>query len=119
MKLATRPISFLLVLKHQLRLFRPGRLSHAAYIGLLMLLLNVPIGWGGAAICAAIGAKTEQPIWGAISLGVYILSWGMLLLGTYLAGKDTVAIFKQSFPRSYRAWKSSRTKAPLKQDPNP
>ena len=97
--------SFCLVLRHALRGFHFQRLPLHACIGLILVAVNVPFGWGGAAICAYFGIRSHSPAWGIASAVIYALSWGMLLLGIVLAGKDTVRTFQQHLPRAWKAWR--------------
>lgn len=65
-------------------------------IGVFFLLVNVPFGYGGGALAAAIAAKSGHPKLGAaLGIGIYLLSWGMLGLGIVMAGPEGVALVKQ------------------------
>lgn len=105
MRLPQNKIGLGLALKHAARMLRPRNCSTAGFIGVLLLLTNVPFGYGGAAICAAIGVRTKAPVWGAAGVGVYILSWGMLILGVFLAGKETAQKIKKRLPQILSARK--------------
>jgi hypothetical protein len=55
-------------------------------IGVFLLVVNMPLGYGGGALLAAIGVKMGQPIFGLeLGVGLYILSWIILGLGIWLA----------------------------------
>jgi hypothetical protein len=101
--------SFCLVLRHALRGFHFRRLPLRAAIGLILVAINVPVGWGGAAVCAYFSIRaasaSERAAWGTASAVVYGLSWGMLFLGIVLAGKETVRNFQQHLPRAWKAWR--------------
>ena len=64
-------------------------------IGVFLLIVNTPIGYGGSALAAAIGLKTRHPALGAgVAFGIYILSWNMLGLGIWMAGPEGMKIVK-------------------------
>jgi hypothetical protein len=64
-------------------------------IGVFLLIVNMPIGYGGSALAAAIGLKTRHHALGAgIALGIYILSWTMLGLGIWMAGPEGLKLVK-------------------------
>jgi len=64
-------------------------------IGVFLLIVNTPIGYGGSALAAAIGLKTRHPALGAgVALGIYILSWNMLGLGIWMAGPEGLKLVK-------------------------
>ncbi len=89
--------------QHCLRAFRG--LSPLAFAGLLMVALNVPVGWGGAAFCAFMGARSGSRVWYAAAGAVYVLSWAMLGLGLVLAGPPVVARFRKRCRSAWRAWR--------------
>ena len=98
--------SFWRVPQHCLRAFRG--LSPRAFAGLLMVALNVPVGWGGAAFCALMGAGGKSRIWYVASVAIYALSWGMLGLGLLLAGPPVVTRFRKRSRSAWRAWRRRR-----------
>jgi hypothetical protein len=64
-------------------------------VGLFFLIINVPIGYGGGALVAAIGVKMGQPALGAgLGVGIYIISWIMLGMGILMAGPEGVQLAK-------------------------
>ncbi len=56
--------------------------------GIILIVLNVPFGWGGAFLCGYLGQKTKKKYFYVLSVFIYILSWGMLAAGIYLCGKQ-------------------------------
>jgi hypothetical protein len=65
-------------------------------IGLFLLAVNLPFGYGGCALSVLIGLKMHRPVLGAeIGLGIYIISWLMLGLGTLMAGPEGVRLVKE------------------------
>lgn len=107
---------FCLVLRHALRGFHFRRLPLRVAIGLVLVAINVPVGWGGAAVCAYFSLRAAstggRAAWGTASAIVYGLSWGMLFLGIVLAGKDTVRNFQQHLPRAWKAWRRAAKRQP-------
>ena len=57
-------------------------------IGIILIAINVPVGWLGAALFGYYGQKTGRKIFYFLSVITYALSWGILALGVYLCGKD-------------------------------
>ena len=64
-------------------------------IGVFFLVVNMPFGYGGGALAAAIGVKMGRPALGAgLGVGIYILSWIMLGMGILMAGPEGVQLVK-------------------------
>lgn len=55
-------------------------------LGLILLVANAPVGYGGLAVCSFLAFKTESTYWLKIGLGAYVLSWVMFGAGIILAG---------------------------------
>jgi len=71
---------------------RPPRSGFRFKLGLVLIVANWPVGYGGAALALAWGRATGQDKRGVmIATGVYILSWVMLGAGLLLAGKEGLA----------------------------
>ena len=51
-----------------------------------MLLTNYLFGWGGILFFTYLARKTGKKIYYVLGSAIYIVSWGMLLAGVYLAG---------------------------------
>lgn len=96
--------------RHLLKFFHWRRIGWRPFIGVILLAVNVPFGYGGAALCAmmAAGHPDRQRLWLAAAGGVYALSWLMLLAGTCLAGPAVVRAFRQRVPRAWRACRRKR-----------
>lgn len=62
-------------------------MSIEVIIGIILILINVPFGWGGALICGYYGQKTGKKIFYVFSVLIYALSWVMLSVGVFLCGK--------------------------------
>jgi hypothetical protein len=72
-------------------------------IGVFLLVVNVPFGYGGGALVAAIGVKMGQPALGAgMGVGIYIISWMMLGLGILMAGPEGVQLVKDLRKKWFR-----------------
>jgi uncharacterized membrane protein (DUF485 family) len=92
---------------------RPKR-SLRFKIGVFFLVVNMPFGFGGGFLAAAIGVKKGQPKFGLVlGVGIYILSWIMLGLGIWMAGPEGVQLAKDLCKKWFGVKKeSSRPVAP-------
>lgn len=71
------------------------KLSLRFKIGVFFLAVNVPFGIGGGLLATAVGVKMGKPALGAgLGIGIYIVSWGMLGLGVWMAGPEGVELVK-------------------------
>lgn len=57
-------------------------------IGIILIAINVPVGWLGAALFGYYGQKTGKRIFYYLAALVYALSWAILVLGVYLCGRE-------------------------------
>jgi hypothetical protein len=57
-------------------------------VGLILLVINQPFGWGAMVVCAVVAARTNKTIFYLIGLGAYAFSWALLGLGLVLAGPE-------------------------------
>ena len=73
-------------------------------IGLVLLVANVPLGYGGIAAGVALAAATKNRIWLTVGFGLYALSWGMLGLGILLAGREGIEYLREK----RRRWRMAR-----------
>ena len=94
---------FFRVIQHSLRSFRG--LSPMAFTGLVLLEINVPFGWGGAAICEAMAVRSGDHRWAVAGVAVYALSWGMVGLGLLMAGRQVQGNLKRRWRSAWRAWR--------------
>ncbi len=62
-------------------------MSVETIIGIILIVTNVPVGWGGALLFGYYGKKTGKKFFYVLSGIIYLLSWGMLSLGVFLCGK--------------------------------
>ena len=69
------------------------------WIGIILLVINQPLGWGVMLICNAGAVKNQSAILSFIGIGAYILRWGMLLLGLLLAGPEGVKYSHKLFKK--------------------
>ena len=105
----SRPPTFCGLLRHVLRkLLQARHYGLWALVGLVLVALNVPFGWGGALVCIFMGARLGQPAWYHLAALCYLLSWLMLAAGIALAGPRTVRTFRAEIPRAWRAWRRCR-----------
>lgn len=65
-------------------------------IGIFLLIINTPFGYGAGALAAYIFAHAGRlELGAAVGLGIYIFSWLMLGLGVWLAGPEGVQLVKE------------------------
>ncbi len=77
--------------------------------GLILLILNFPVGYGGLAVTGAIAASTEKPFWLLVGLGCYILSWIMLGAGIFLAGTEGIKTTKNIWLKIFKKSKNGES----------
>lgn len=70
-------------------------------IGITLILINVPFGWGGALICGYYGQKTGKKFFYVLSILVYALSWVMLSVGVLLCGKSYAKYIIENYVARY------------------
>ena len=70
-------------------------------IGIILILINVPFGWGGALLCGYYGQKTGKKFFYVLSVVVYILSWVMLSVGVLLCGKPYAEYIIENYVAKY------------------
>ena len=72
------------------------RRRHWFKVGVLLLVLNVPFGYGGVAACTAFALARKQSCWCWLLLGggMYGLSWLMLGVGLLLTGAEGIDYIK-------------------------
>ena len=64
--------------------------------GVCLIILNMPMGLGGAAFAGAMAVRTgHKAFWAGIGVTIYALSWVMLGLGLILSGKQGVQYAKE------------------------
>ncbi len=61
-------------------------------IGILLLLINVPVGWLGLTYFICYAKQTGKKIYYWIAFLIYAFSWVLLGLGVYLCGKQYTRI---------------------------
>jgi hypothetical protein len=74
-------------------------LSVKFWIGIILLVINQPLGWSVMLICNAGAVKNQSAILSFLGIGAYILSWGMLLLGLLLAGPEGIKYSRNLFKK--------------------
>lgn len=88
------------------------RMSPRFRAGLVLLIANVPVGYGGLAVAGGIAAWTGEPRWLLAGAACYALSWMMLLAGIALSGRDGVAYAKSLWMRFRRREPCPRVRTP-------
>jgi len=64
-------------------------------VGMVLLLTNQIVGWGGAALFTYLGRKTGRKIYFAYGTAIYAFSWAMLAAGVFLVGPEGVKLARQ------------------------
>lgn len=70
-------------------------------IGIILIVINIPVGWGGVLFCGYYGQKTGKKIFYILSGIIYALSWGMLSLGIFLCGKQYAKYIIENYVAKY------------------
>lgn len=68
-------------------------------IGILLLIVNPPLGWLGIAIGAYIYARTGKTIYITMTTLFYLFTWAMAIAGIILAGPRGVKISKETIKK--------------------
>ena len=95
-------------LKHLCRRLRIHHYGFATTLGLLLVALNVPVGWGSALVCVFLAAHWDKPFFYQIAALCYACSWLMLGAGVALAGHGTVKAVRAQIPRAWHAYRRLR-----------
>lgn len=66
------------------------------WLGAALLCLNQPIGWGGVAFFSYLAVRRGKKLYHLFGILCYALSWGLLALGVWLAGKEGLAYSKKA-----------------------
>lgn len=80
---------------------RNNLFSLRAWIGIGLLLINQPLGWGAVLICNAYAINQHDAFYSLMSLGFYALSWVLFGLGLLLAGKEGLAFSLDLFKKGW------------------
>ena len=87
------------------RLFFTEHYHFHTWLGLLLVALNVPVGWGGATLFLFFAVHYNSSICYRLAVLTYLGSWLMLGAGILLAGPGTVHGFRARIPRAWKAWR--------------
>ncbi len=69
-------------------------------LGIFLLVINMPFGLGGAALCGWLAIRTGQTgFFSALAAGIYGSSWIMFLAGIWLAGRQGIDYSRQLMRR--------------------
>ncbi len=90
------------------RLPKESRTSLTGKIAFFLLLTNVPVGLGGAALCGLLYGLSGKNIYLWAAPAVYAFSWLMLILGIFWAGKEMAAKISATSRRKIAVWKRWR-----------
>lgn len=72
------------------------------WIGVIFLIINIPLGYGGFALAVYLVAKTGNKSYLALGGIIYTVSWGILFLGAYLAGPEGVTLVKNTWRKIFK-----------------
>ncbi len=75
-------------------------LSWRFIIGILLMVTNQPVGWGGIVYFTYLGKKTGKKIYYGIGTTLYALSWLMLCTGLLMTGPDGI-VFARVLTNKY------------------
>lgn len=78
------------------------RFSLRFYIGIILLTINQPLGWGAMLICNAIALNRQDLFFTYLGLVIYALTWGMMGLGVLLAGPEGIRYSRLLLKRGWR-----------------
>ncbi|MFH1853361.1 MAG: hypothetical protein ABIA75_13565 [Candidatus Neomarinimicrobiota bacterium] len=71
-------------------------------LGMVLLAINYPVGYGGLWFCGIMFLRTKMPAWLAAAGGCYLVSWVMLAGGFFLAGQEGVRRMRFFWRRTKR-----------------
>jgi hypothetical protein len=70
-------------------------------VGIILIAINVPLGWFGMLWLGYYGKKTGKKIYYILSVTVYVFSWLLLAAGFYLCGKDYASFIIDKYIKTY------------------
>ena len=108
MTMAKRKVGFCALAMKVNEAFRFIARSPRIKLGLFLLVINVPFGYGGAAIGVLLAGALNNHFWLKCGTAAYILSWVMLGAATILLGRDTKHFATTILRRKWRAWRKMR-----------
>lgn len=71
-------------------------------LGIGLIAVNMPLGWIGLLVFAALAAARREPRWIWAGIGVYAASWALLGLGVLIAGHTGVVRAREILHRRRR-----------------
>jgi hypothetical protein len=71
-------------------------------VGVALVVLNVPLGWIGGLVCAALAAEQRDPRWLWRGAAIYAFSWVLLGVGVLISGKAGVTRAREILRRRRR-----------------
>ena len=73
-------------------------------LGMFLVLLNWPVGYGGLALCWLLALIWKSNFLAILGAGFYVLSWIMLGAGLLLAGAGARTFLKSICRKKRAAW---------------
>ncbi len=77
------------------------RVSIRFLLGVTLLAINQPFGWGAVVVCTLLAVKTQRTVFYLIGVGAYALSWGFLGLGVVLAGPEGIPYLRDVLGKTW------------------
>jgi len=75
-------------------MMRIDNISFRFLIGMILLIINVPVGLLGLGFGAFMAKRTGKKIYYPVGTGIYIASWVMLGAGVWMTGEQGLLIVK-------------------------
>ena len=76
-------------------------LSLKFWIGIILLMINQPVGWAAMLIGNTLSINTHDALFSYLGVGTYAFSWAMLGLGLFMAGPEGIK-YSRSLIRKLR-----------------
>ena len=77
------------------------RVSIRFLVGVILLAVNQPFGWGALVVCTVLAVKTQKTTFYLLGVGAYALSWGLLGLGLILAGPEGIPYLRDVLGKTW------------------
>ncbi len=66
-------------------------------IGVILILINFPLGWAGLAGFMHLAKKTGKKVFCFLGIAVYAFSWIVFFAGVFLCGKEYASLLCSKF----------------------
>jgi hypothetical protein len=82
-------------------------------IGIILLSINHPFGWGGIALCTALALHTGRREFYFYGMAAYALSWVILGLGLWLTGREGIQYLRTLYRKIWNFFLHRSGQSPL------